>query len=244
MALLWLLSAAAAVVGSVALLQISQQLQAGDTSLTLPLNSLLFAVTPDVILRTVSVAGLTLGGVALLGLLMALGLLARWRAVYVLHTLLVLLVLVGAVALVGYALPALDELFRQDPTSATAVVAGLIGLPLVQLLLALMARRDFFPRRERVRLAAVARTPEEHWKLGSSYQQRGWRWAAAGEYERAAELEPQSLRYRRALADIYTSMGDHARAREELRASLNLQPHTSPASRAGPIAEEVQRERQ
>lgn len=244
MALLWLLSAAAAVLGSVALLRISQQLQAGGGSPALQFNSLLFAVTPDVLMGTVNGAGLALGGVALLGVLMALGLLARWRPVYVLHTLFVLLALAAAVGLVVFALPVLDELFRQDPTSATALVAGVLGLPLVQLLLALMARRDFFPRRERVRLPAVARTPEEHWKLGSSYQQRGWRWAAAGEFERAAELEPHTLRYRRALADIYTSMGDHGRAREELRASLNLQPHTSPASRAGSVAEEVQRERQ
>ena len=244
MALLWLLSAAGAILGSVALLRISQQLRSGGGSLALPVNPLLFGITPDALLRAVSGAGLTLGGIALIGVLMAIGLLARWRAVYVLHTLLALVALAAALALIFFTLPALSDLARLDMATAAALVGGVLGLPLVQTILALIARRDFFPRSERVRLPLETRSGEEHFRLGSRYQQRGWRWAAARELEQAAEQEPQVLKYRRALADVYASMGNHTRAREELRVSLNLQPDTSPSSRAGASAEDVQRGRE
>jgi hypothetical protein len=46
------------------------------------------------------------------------------------------------------------------------------------------------------------------------------------------------------LADAYTSLGDQARARDELRASVNLDPDTSPLARSGGLAKDVQRERQ
>ena len=123
------------------------------------------------------------------------------------------------------------------------VVGGLLGLALLQLVLTLASRREFFPRHVRAWLPMQSLSGAEHFRVGTRYRERGWRWAAARELERAVDQDPQALKYRRALADVYASMGD-VRARDQLRASLNLHPDTSPTARAGSIAEELERERQ
>ncbi len=244
LALLWLLAAAAAVASSVWTLGETQRIQAGtDHTLGPSLQQLGLAARTDSVLPVVSSIGLSLGGLALIGLIVAAGLLLRSRAMYVINLILVLAALAASIVLLVASLPILTGTRQLGPDVATvglAIVVACIVVAGVELVLTLASRREFFPRRVRARIPVQSLSGAEHFRLGTRYRDRGWRWAAARELERAADQEPQVLKYRRALAEVYASMGDHLRARDELRASLNLQPDLSPAARAGALAEEVQ----
>jgi hypothetical protein len=136
------------------------------------------------------------------------------------------------------------EFSNDDMFIFTAVLGAGLALLLLRLGLLLGARREFFPRRGRVRLPAQMLTGGEHFRIGGRYCDRGWYWAAARELERAVADEPHKLKYRRLLAEAYSKIGDLVRARDELRLSVNLNPDTSPTARAGALAKEAQRERQ
>jgi tetratricopeptide (TPR) repeat protein len=167
--------------------------------------------------------------------------------VYVIHLLLVLAALSSAIILLVVSLPILGSTIRLDlgvGTESLAIIAGVVVLMIFLLLLTFASRREFFPRHVRARIPPQALSGAEHFRLGTHYRDQGWRWAAARELEQAVEQAPEKLKYRRALADVYASMGDHFRARDELRASLNLQTDASPAGRAGMLFEDAQRGRQ
>ena len=248
LALLWLLSATAAVAGSAWMIGAAQDLQGGTGRMLVPvLQNLDLSTRPDMIYQGAMSVGLTLGGLALIGLIIAAGLLLRWRAVYVIHLLLVLAALASAIILLVISLPILGSTIRLDMGAGNedlAIIAGVLVLTIVQLLLTFAGRREFFPRRVRARLPQRSLSGKAHFRLGTHYRDQGWRWAAARELEQAVAQEPGKVKYRRALADVYASMGDHFRARDELRASLNLQTDTSPAGRAGMLFEDAQRGRQ
>jgi hypothetical protein len=248
LALLWLLSATAAVAGSAWMIGAAQDLQGGTGRMLVPVLQILgLSTRPDLIYQGAMSVGLTLGGLALIGLIIAAGLLLRWRAVYVIHLLLVLAALASAIILLVISLPILGSTIRLDMGAGNenlAIIAGVLVLTIVQLLLTFAGRREFFPRRVRARLPQRSLSGKAHFRLGTHYRDQGWRWAAARELEQAVAQEPGKVRYRRALADVYASMGDHFRARDERRASLNLQAGTSPAGRAGMLFEDAQRGRQ
>ncbi len=247
LALLWALAAAAAIAGAAWLFAEAPRLQAGTSSLLPFLRPLGFSTAPGAQLPFASSAGLTFGAFAVIALLAALGLAARRRAVYVMQVVLILAALAGAVVLAAITYPALASAWEVDTAAGalgTAVVVGAVLLPLLQLWLTYASRREFYPLRARVQLPAQTLGGAEHFRRGTRFRDRGWRWAAARELELAVEREPQALKYRRALADVYASMGNHARARDELRASLNLQPDTGPGGRARVVAEDVQRGRE
>lgn len=205
----------------------------------------------DVPIELVSASGLALLGLALLSFVAMLGMLRRWRGIYVLDVVLTLAAVAGLVVLFVAGLNLFPTVLALpvvlgvgDMFMLTAVIGA--GLVLVMLRAGLLAgaRREFFPRRGRVRLPAHDLTGSELFRIGARYCDRGWYWAAARELERAVADEPHKLKYRRLLAEAYGKIGDLARARDELRASLNLNPDTSPIARAGALAKEVDRERQ
>jgi hypothetical protein len=245
--LLWALAAAAAIAGAAWLFVEAPRLQAGTSALLPFLRPLGLAAGPNAPLPFASSAGLTLGAFAVIALLVALGLAARRRAVYVMQIVLLVAAFAGGIALAALTYPALAPALQVDMVAGaigTAIVAGAVLLPLLQLWLTYASRREFYPLRARVQLPAQTLAGAEHFRRGTRFRDRGWRWAAARELELAVEREPQALKYRRALADVYASMGNHVRARDELRASLNLQPDTGPAGRARVLAEDAQRGRE
>jgi tetratricopeptide (TPR) repeat protein len=248
LALLWLSSTVAAVAGSVWTIGAAQDLQGGTGRMLVPVLQMLgLSTRPDMLFQGAMSVGLTVAGLALIGLIIAVGLLLRWRAVYVIHLLVVLAALSGAIVLLVISLPVLGSTIPLDMGAvdeSLAIIVGALVLTIFQLLLTFASRREFFPRHERARLPRRSRSAKQHFRLGTHYRDQGWRWAAARELEQAVEQEPEKLKYRRALADVYASMGDHFRARDELRASLNLQAGTSSVGRAGMLFEEVQRGRQ
>ncbi len=250
LALKSLLVTVAAIGGSIWLVQAAQQTTATNTvpaflNTWVPGLSLAFGI------EVVSALGFGLLGLALLALVATLGMLRRWRWVYLLDFGLVVAAVAGLVVLIVaglnlfpgvLALPVLLSI--RDMFVFTGVMVGALVLMLLRLGLLLGARREFFPRRGRVWLPMQTLSGAEHARLGVRYRDRGWYWAAARELERAAAEEPGKLKYRRLLADAYAKLGDQARARDELRASVNLDPDTSPLARAGGLAKDAQRERQ
>ena len=190
-------------------------------------------------------AGLALFGLALLSAIMCVGIALRWRAIYVLYMLLVVGAIAGGITLLLVDLRVLPGLLplqlRLVDMIATII---LVACMLITLVVLIGAWREFFPRWVRVRLIQREGSGAEHFRTGNRYRDRGWNWAAAQEFERAAAAEPDKLKYRRSLADMYSKLGNQARARHELRASVNLHPDTSPVGRAGRLVEEAQRERQ
>jgi hypothetical protein len=232
LAFLSLLVAVAAVGGSILLLQAAPQISA------LPLE-------------LVSGSGLGLLGLALLSFITMLGMLRRWRGIYVLDLVLTLAGAAGLVVLLAAGLNLFPNVLALpvvlgvgDMFRFTALIVAVLLLMALRLGLLVGARREFYPRRGRVRLSVQTLTGGEHFRLGGRYRDRGWYWAAARELERAVAEEPHKLKYRRLLAEAYAKIGDQARARDELRASVNLDPDTSPLARAGALAKDVQRERQ
>lgn len=230
--LLSLLVAVAAVGGSIWLLQ------SGPQAAGLPLE-------------IVSAAGLALLGLALLGFVAMLGMLRRWRGIYILDLVLTLAAIAGLAVLLAAGLNLIPSVLvlpvvfsASDMFYFSTVLGAGLALLVLRLVLLLGARREFFPRRGRVRLPAHKLTGSEHFRIGGRYCDRGWYWAAARELERAVADEPHKLKYRRLLAEAYGKIGDLVRARDELRASVNLNPDTSPTARAGALAKEAQRERQ
>lgn len=202
-------------------------------------------------LEIVSASGLALLGLALLSFVAMLGMFRRWRGIYVLDLVVTLAAVAGLAVLLVAGLNlvpnvlVLPVVFSASDVFIFSAVLG-AGLALLALRLGLLlgARREFFPRRGRVRLPAHMLTGGEHFRIGGRYCERGWYWAAARELERAVADEPHKLKYRRLLAEAYGKIGDLVRARDELRASVNLNPDTSPTARAGALAKEAQRERQ
>jgi hypothetical protein len=244
--LLWLVGAGAAIFGTVWLLGEAQQLEAATSGIDQLFGAVGLPATPNLLGSALSWTGLGLGGLALAALLMALALFRRWRPAFVLHLLLAVILTAAAIGLLVWVVPmasSANPIASYAGSIGSTVGGGLLAFGLVQLLLGYASRREFFPRRTRLRLPDQMLAGSEHFRLGTRYLDRGWRWAAAREFERAAAAEPQTLKYRRALADVYASMGDHLRARDELRASLNFAPDTSRRGRAGALAEDVQRER-
>jgi tetratricopeptide (TPR) repeat protein len=250
LAIMSLLVTVVAIGGSIWLLQAAQQIPVTNI-LPAFLSTWAYRLSQAFAVEVVSALGLSLLGLALLSLVATLGMLRRWRWVYVLDFTLVVAAVAGLIVLIiaglnlipgVLALPvllSLDEMFV-----FTGVMAGALVLILFRLGLLLGARREFFPRRGRVWLPMQTLSGAEHARLGMRYRDRGWYWAAARELERAAAEEPGKLKYRRLLADAYAQLGDQARARDELRASVNLDPDTSPLARSGGLAKDVQRERQ
>ncbi len=246
LALIWLISGCASIAGIVWVLGDPDRIKAVTDGVTA--WSQVFGVSspidPSSVVRAI---GLVLGGLAAVAVIMVAGLVLRWRPVYGLQVLLSLAALVGAGALLVLSLPMLTT--SEPPavmagTNGTLVTIGLLAFVLIPFLLTLMCRREFFPRWGRVHIPPQPPTPAEQYRLGVRYVEWGWYWLAKRELQAAAEAEPGVLKYRRALADVYANMGDEQRAREELRASLNLPSDLSPQSRAGRLAEEVQRGRQ
>ncbi len=244
--LLWLVGAGAAIFGTVWLLGEAQQLEAATSGIDQLFGAVGLPAAPNLLGSALSWIGLGLGGLALVALLMALALFRRWRPAFVLHLLLAVVLSAAAIGLLVWVVPmssSANPIASYAASIGSTVGGGLLAFGLVQLLLGYASRREFFPRRTRLRLPDQMLAGSEHFRLGTRYLDRGWRWAAAREFERAAAAEPQTLKYRRALADVYASMGDHLRARDELRASLNFAPDTSRRGRAGALAEDGQRER-
>ncbi len=244
--LLWLLMSASAIAASIWLLGEAQLAQAQGGSVSGFLQVYGLSASPATTFQILNWTGLGLGAVALLGVVMALGLFRRRRVFYILEFLLALAVIAAGVAVLFLAYPLFNT------ASAATYIAGMWGLiaggsavlfALLVLLLALWSRHEFYPRRMRVRLPIQPRSGADHFRLGMRYRDRGWRWAAAQEIERAVEQEPGTLKYRKVLAEVYSNMGNHARARDELRASLNLHPDTSPTARAGSLLKESRRGR-
>lgn len=242
--LAWLLVSAGAIGASVWILGESQLVQSRGASASL--QALGVQVAPAMLLPILSWTGLGLGAIALFGVVIALGLFRRWRAIYLLEYLVALIVLavgVGAIVLAYPAYMAASQGQRAAGLSGLVGGTSLVVFALLILLLAVWSRHEFFPRRGRTYLEQQPASGAEHFRLGTRYRERGWRWAAAQELERAVEQEPNVLKYRKILAEVYSSMGNHARARDELRASLNLDPDTSPAARAGMLLEDTKRGR-
>lgn len=230
LACLSLLAAVAAVGGSIWLLQLVPQTTALPSDL-------------------VSASGLALLGLALLSFVAMLGMLRRWRRIYVLDLMLTLAAVAGLIVLLVAGLNLFPNVLALPVVLGvgdmfTAVLGAALAFVVLRLGLLLGARREFFPRRGRVRLPTQVLAGSEHFRIGGRYGERGWYWAAARELERAVADEPHKLKYRRLLAEAYGKIGDQVRARDELRASVNLNPDTSPTSRAGALAKEAQRERQ
>jgi hypothetical protein len=247
LAVLWSLLALLSIAGCVWIIAETQGLQPGVSGIGEALAQWGLPraqVTEAAILQALLWAGLSLGVIALLALVIAVGLFRRWRSIYVLHLVLMLVVLAGTVPLLaGYGLLAGVPASLLMPIGLQASAGALLGWSLLCLVLALLSWREFFPRRGRARIPVQLLTGSEHFRLGLHYRDHGWRWAAVRELEWAVEQDPNTLGYRRVLSELYASMGDHARARDELRASLNLNPSTSPAARAGALIGVRERER-
>jgi tetratricopeptide (TPR) repeat protein len=251
LALMSLLVAGSAVGGSFWLLQAAQQISSSPTAVSAWRIGQATLIQPAQAVDLVSSSGLGLLGLALLGFVAMLGMLRRWRGMYLLDLLLTIGAIAGLVVLLlaglnffpsVLVLPVL--LSTRDMLIFTALIGAGLMLMVLRLGLLAGARREFFPRRGRVRLSMQTLTAPEHFRLGGRYRDRGWYWAAARELELAVAEEPHKLKYRRLLAEAYGKLGDQARARDELRASVNLDPDTSPKARAGGLAKEVHRERQ
>jgi tetratricopeptide (TPR) repeat protein len=219
LALVWLIVGAAAGVGAYFALEEAGRIAAGASRIAVsavalggapPLGN---ALPPAMLLQLANgtvVAGAVL---ATLSAIFVLGMLFRWRAVYVLQVITTVLLIAAVGALIAVLWSGgrleLDAVtgFNADVLVMWALGPTLIGL-IVLLLLTLASRREFFPRRVRVRLPDEQVSAREHFRRGRHYQGNGWLWAAAREYERAVEQNPGNKRYNRALANIYAIMGD------------------------------------
>jgi tetratricopeptide (TPR) repeat protein len=78
-------------------------------------------------------------------------------------------------------------------------------------------------------LSACATSPVNHYNRGVDFQDKGDALAAAGEYRRAMELNPQDPAPRFNLAVLYQDQGRVREAREEYQAILTRDPTYAPA---------------
>jgi hypothetical protein len=219
LALLWLSAAALTGVGAYWALGEAGRLGAGTSRIALsvvalggaaPLGN---ALPPAMLLQLINGTVVASAVMTLLGVIFVLGMLFRWRAVFVLQIITLLLLIASTAALVavlwnGGRL----EFDAVRGFNADVLVAWVLGPALVAfvvlLLLTLATRREFFPRRIRVRIPDEPLSARMHFRRGKHYEGHGWLWASAREYERAVEQKPQDQRYQRAVAHVYTLMGD------------------------------------